>query len=396
MDSFAPPRHDPPAEVEVEFSERAFFLKAFQGIYLTFVLSQNSDLTAPALAVLRQVLQALLPGDREGGKVLILFQEVPTVTERLERFFLSLSSPVLRLNQVDPQRVPPALWHSAQQNQQPTLVAIGVQAATDHTFKEKTVALALMLRMSRLVWLDAAGGITDGNSQTMGFFNSARLSDTLGEGNCERAELLKLFQAVLAGGIKTISLCRLAELDQELFTYQGMGSFFSRRPYCQVRRLGLDDFEHTAAIMRKGEQEGFLLARSDEAIAQVLANSYGAFILENRLAGLCALETETYQTQRAGEIVSLYTLTRFQGVGVAGQLLNHVVRDAKRHGLLTLFACTRHPRVADFFLRCRFGRQRSHFRRVKTDQVPLAKWHSYDPDRKKQIICLLLNLGESL
>ncbi|MBF0161286.1 MAG: GNAT family N-acetyltransferase [Magnetococcales bacterium] len=399
--SFAHPRAAAPAEAEeVEFSERAFFLKAFQGICLTFVLSQSSDLTPPALALLQQVLQEVLPTPRsehrDNGRVLLLFHAVPAVTTRLQPLFSALSATVVQIDPVEPRHLPPALWQVSHQKQRPALVAIGVEATTPQAFAEKIGVLALLLRMSRLVWVDAAGGIPDGTGQTVTFLNSTRLADILRGGDGERIGLLKLFQTMLVGGVKAISLCRLTELDQELFTYQGMGSFFSRRPYCQVRRLGLDDFELAAALLRKGEQEGFLLPRSDGAVAQVLTHSYGAFILENRLAGICALETTAYQAEQAGEIVSLYTLTRFQGVGVGGQLLNHVVRDAKRRGLSSLFACTRHPRVADFFLRCRFGRQRNHFHRVGAEQVPAAKWHAYDPDRQRQIICLCLPLGEPL
>ncbi|MEO5339731.1 MAG: GNAT family N-acetyltransferase [Magnetococcus sp. MYC-9] len=378
----------------MEFSERAFFLKAFQGSCLTFVISRGSDLTPAALTVLLQVIREVVTGraDGEGGRVLLLFEDLPAVCQPLESLFLPLAPHLSRLRVSNPHHVPPALWQARERG---GLVAIGIQAETLQQFEENILAFALVLRMSRLVWLDGAGGITDGGGRTVGFLSRSRLSEKVREGRCGRHRLLQLFQSLLAGGITAISLCRVAELDQELFTYQGMGSFFSCRPYCRVRRLGLDDFEHAVALIRKGEQEGFLLPRSEEALAGLLAGSYGAFILEGRLAGLCALETVPYQTDRAGEIVSLYTLTRFQGAGIGGQLLGHMVHDAKRQGLRTLFACTRHERVADFFLHCRFGRHRLVFRRVDPDQVPQTKWQSYDPIRKKQILCLQLNLGES-
>ncbi|MBF0461949.1 MAG: GNAT family N-acetyltransferase [Magnetococcales bacterium] len=399
MDSFlAPSRDETPVVADVAFSERAFFLRAFQGICLTFVLAQNSDLDPSAVAVLQKVLQEVITqaGETggEGGKVLLLFQDTPAVASRLEPLLAALAPQVVRLCVEDPHRVPPVLWQSAPYRGRPPLVAMGVVAESLPPFEETVLTIGLVLRMSRLVWVDGAGGITDANGQLLGFFNSARLADRVREGQDTRTPLLAKFQALLAGGVKAISLCRLADLEQELFTYQGLGSFFSRHPYCRVRRLGLDDFEHTAAIIRRGEQEGFLLPRSEAAISEILAGSYGAFILEDRLAGICALETVAYRAAQAGEIVSLYLLTRFQGVGVGGQLLRHVVQDAQRQGLASLFACTRHERVAEFFLRCRFGRHRLAFQRVEADQVPREKWHAYDPERKKQIICLHINLGE--
>ncbi|MEO5349555.1 MAG: GNAT family N-acetyltransferase [Magnetococcus sp. YQC-3] len=388
-----------PTASDLEFSERPFFLEAFQGSCLTFVLSQSSGITPSALTAFRQLLQdlAITPWQRnkKGGKVLILFQDSQETFPHLQPFFASLAPHLFSVSGADGQQIPSILWHPNQQHDRPPVVAMGVVADTLSLFQEKILQVGLLLRMSRLLWVDAEGGIKDAHGRLIPFFSPPRLLERADENSCSRRPLLTLLHRLLLGGVKAISLCRFAELDQELFTYQGMGTFFSRQPYCRVRRLGLDDFAYMAAIIRKGEQEGFLLPRSEKALAHVLAGGYGAFILEDRLAGICALESAAYQAEGAGEIVSLYTLTRFQGSGVGGQLLNHVVQDAKRQGLQTLFACTRHERVAEFFARCRFGRQRQGFSRVEADRVPQVKWHTYDPERKKQIICLRLDLRKS-
>lgn len=394
------------SEINGAFSEKAFFLKAFQGIHLAFVISQGSDLTPHTLVVFQQVLQALTKQhttNGHGGKSLILFQDLPVVTQKLEPLFSSLASTLLRLRLDDafyfdkagPRRVPKVLWQPSKQTEQPHLVAVGLAADTLQKFEEKILDISLVLRMSRLVWVDAGGGMADATGQIMAFLNGSRLSDILRKDNVSsdpRWHLLKIFRLLLMGGVKAISFCRLADLDQELFTYQGCGSFFSQQPYCRVRRLGLDDFELAADIIRKGEQEGFLLARSEEAVSEVLAESYGAFILEGHLAGLCALKTAHYQSEKAGEIVSLYTLTRFQGTGVGVQLLRSLVRDAKRLGLRYLFACTQHEWVANFFTHSHFNHPWDGFHLVDTDQVPPKKWLGYDPNRKKQVICLRLDL----
>jgi N-acetylglutamate synthase-like GNAT family acetyltransferase len=54
---------------------------------------------------------------------------------------------------------------------------------------------------------------------------------------------------------------------------------------------------------------------------------------------------------------------------------------AARDGLAYLFSCTTSDRVEAFFLR-------HGFRRVSPDDVPKAKWESYDPARKERVRCL--------
>ena len=391
-----------------EFSERAFFLKAFQNIYLTFVLSQDSDMSESSLAVFRRVLLELTQQHKKangyGGKCLILFRDFLGVSKLLHPLFSSLAKTLHPLDfdhyffpgQGSVARIPHLLWQSSLQRGQPRLIVAGLKADTPQQFATKIRDIGVILRMSRLVWIDAKGGITDANGRLMAFSNNARLAERIRKeqqtGLDARWHLLEIFRSLLMAGVKAISLCRLADLDQELFTYQGCGSFFSQQPYCQVRQLGLDDFERAANLIRRGEQEGFLLPRTEQSIAEILAGSYGGFILEGHLAGLCALQTTNYQNDKAGEVVSLYTLTRFQRTGVGVQLLRALIRDAQRLGLRYLFACTRHERVAQFFLHARLNRHR--FLPTTPDQIPESKWHGYDPERKKQVFCVRLNVIE--
>ena len=390
-----------------EFSERSFFLRAFQNIYLTFVLSQASDITSHTLATFQQILLELgkqHATNGHGGRCLILFQDSPAFVQKLKPLFASMTTTLLHLQpedhffqeQAGSYRIPTILWQACMQSGQPSLMVAGVGAESLQTFEKKIIEISLILRMSRLVWVDGGGGITDTNGRLIAFFNGSRLSDIVRREKMltsdPKWQLLKNFRSLLIGGVKAISLCRLADLEQELFTYQGCGSFFSQQSYCHVRRLGLDDFERAVNIIRRGEQDGFLLSRSEKEVSEVLVSSYGAFILEGHLAGLCGLHTADYHAEKAGEIVALYTLTRFQGSGVGVQLLRYLVRDAKRLGLHYLFACTRHERVVNFFVHPRFNRHRNRFQRVGADQIPSRKWQGYDLKRKKQVVCLRLNL----
>ena len=80
----------------------------------------------------------------------------------------------------------------------------------------------------------------------------------------------------------------------------------------------------------------------------------------------------------AGEIACLYTLTRFLGEGVGAELVDHVLRRAKRTRLAQVFACTANGAAGRFFTRRGFSR-------VARGRVPARKWQGYDPRRLQRV-----------
>jgi amino-acid N-acetyltransferase len=70
----------------------------------------------------------------------------------------------------------------------------------------------------------------------------------------------------------------------------------------------------------------------------------------------------------------MYTLTRFQGEGVAAELVREVVAEARARHLKFVFACTSEERASRFFVRL-------GFRRVSARDVPASKWRGYDAGR---------------
>src|SRR4029077_14874379 len=121
---------------------------------------------------------------------------------------------------------------------------------------------------------------------------------------------------------------------------------FTEQRYANVRQISIDDFEEVEALIRRGQDEGFLLTRSEPEIASLLPSCFGYRVGDEHLAGVCALLTEPYRRERAGEITALYTLTRFQGEGVAAVLVREIVKEARARRLKYVFACTSEERVA--------------------------------------------------
>jgi amino-acid N-acetyltransferase len=93
-------------------------------------------------------------------------------------------------------------------------------------------------------------------------------------------------------------------------------------------------------------------------------------------AGFCALLS--YPEENAGEIVGLYTITRFQGEGIGGRLVAMMIAEGEQRGFSYLFAGTTQEGAQRLF-------ERHGFRRVAPEDVPAAKWQGYDPERKRQV-----------
>ena len=189
---------------------------------------------------------------------------------------------------------------------------------------------------------------------------------------------------MVTAGLPAVNLCSLSGLDADLFTFEGSGTFFARERYLDVRRLSLDEFDAADHLIQRGVDEGYLVARSGEEVDAVLASAFGAFIEDRHLAGVGALLPGG--EERSGEIAALYTLTRFLGEGVCGSLVGFACSQAADLGLSHVYACTTSERVGAFF-------ERNGFRAVGQEEIPEAKWQSYDSERRARVLCYRRELG---
>ncbi|MGI9018536.1 MAG: GNAT family N-acetyltransferase, partial [Euzebya sp.] len=184
-----------------------------------------------------------------------------------------------------------------------------------------------------------------------------------------------LVAQALRGGVATVNVCHPADLATELLTYAGAGTCYTLHDYCQVQRLGIDDYPQVAELIQRGVEEGYLKPRDPDAIARLIVNGYGARVGDHHVAGFVALLTEPYSPERLGELCALTTISRFAGEGIGEQLVQTMLQDAAATGLDGVFACTTAEPAARFF-------RRLGFVEVPQDQLPAAKWKDYDPVRR--------------
>ena len=384
--------------------EKSFYLEEFRGHTVCLAVSLHDCQADAGFEGLTAVLRELIAND---SRVLLLLG-VPTGTERratllgrlrrrLEAHLIdestgpwfpsvrgrrSLKESMLDLSGADWQHALSAqlvpIWTTLRSR--PLLVGlVEVEALT-----RAAERIAGRLRVHKLVFTERAGGIAAPTAGAISFMDETMLTTILNAGQAEwagvadRRPILGAILAALRQEVTTVNLCSLDELARELFTYEGSGTLFTREDYCHVQRLGIDDFDQVERLILRGQHEGFLKPRDETEIARILLNGFGATIGSRHLAGVCGLETDSYRRERAGEIVCLYTITRFKTEGVGHRLLDRVVLEAQSRGLRYVFACTTNDRAQEFF-------QRSGFRSVRRGAVPTSKWAGYDQRRSGEL-----------
>jgi len=349
------------------FSEREFYLREFRGRTMAIVVPP----IVGDLAAIEAVIDELLD-----DRVRILLLATRPIASRL-----GARGAVAEL--------PPGedaglgrLWRELQKLSLVTLVL------AENTFADEARAFLESARLFKVVWLDPGGGL-ELRGTRRAFLDAEELAAGLAPGGalCQdpRRALFETIRDLVARGVAAVNVCTAAGLGDELWSYSGSGTLFTRDGYLSVRRLGLDDFAAASDLLQRGVAEGYLAPRSDGEVDRILAQAFGAFVEDRDLAGIGALLRWPGAT---GEIASLYTLTRFVGEGVGGHLVKFAVAEGRRLGLDLVFACTTSERVGRFF-------EREGFAPVAPETLPPEKWETYDPARRGLVRCFARSTGEA-
>lgn len=344
------------------FSEKGFYLDEFHGRTLGFAVAA-ADLRAPA--PLLGVLAELATNDTRAVVV-------STEAGALQRALGAV--PVA----ADDARLAAAVWRAFSGRPWAGVVVRGVDG-----FAAEAFGVAIRLGLSKIVWVDPDGGLRRPDGTRISFVELDELRAIVrSAGGVPRIGLLREIERALDAGIAAVNLSTLEGLADELFTYAGSGTLLSRKRYVEVRPLGIDDYDAANDLIARGVAEGYLAPREREEVETVLVNGFGAFVEGVHLAGIGALLVQG----DAGEIVSLYTLTRYIGGGIGGHLIRFAVERAAQAGMRFVFACTTSDRVVAFF-------EAHGFRAVDQAEIPVAKWERYDPQRRERLRCLRRDLA---
>ena len=352
------------------FSEREFYLAEFRRRTIGIAWPETE---LPVREPLAEVVALLVAN---GSRVVIL-------SPREELVEIGSALPAIDFSETN---FAPLLWRRLRDRGHAGL------RISSQTFETDCAQAAQTLRLAKVVWVQSNPPVRrmdgDGRVSVVDLPHLERLlADGTGEGEGEpslriepgREGLLGAIRGMLDAGIPSVNVCAAEQLAEELFTYAGAGMFFTRDRYAEVRPLALDDFDPASDLIARGEADGYLVPRDAESRDAVLAHGLGVFIEGRYLAGIGAVLP--HPSENAGEIASLFALTRYVGEGVGSQIVRFAMDRASRDGLAYLFSCTTSDRVEAFFLR-------HGFRRVSPDDVPKAKWEDYDSERRSRVRCL--------
>jgi N-acetylglutamate synthase-like GNAT family acetyltransferase len=343
------------------FSERSFYLQEFRGRTLGIACPAGWLHDAPGIA---SVIHTLA---RNETRVIVLSSRRAALASVVGDRILPAATPHLET----------AVWRTLRQSSR-----LGILLGGRQPFAARCRDLALRLGFFKLIWIHPQGGMRDPTTgERLSFVHQDELRALLAHPrriSRERRALLREIDRLLSGGLAAVNVCTAAGLDEELFTYSGSGTLFTRKRYIHVRELGLDDFDAAYDLIDRGVRDGSLAPRKPAEVDRILANGFGAFVEGSHLAGIGALLP--YPESRAGEIASLYTLTRFLGEGVGDQLVRFALRLAREARMRWVFACTTQERVGAFF-------DRHGFDRVPSTELPERKWRGYDRRRRRRLLC---------
>jgi N-acetylglutamate synthase-like GNAT family acetyltransferase len=370
------------------FTEKTFYLEEFYGKSLLFALVPPSG---ERLSELNSLVRTLRELRRNQTRCIVLASTtaLPRLMRRMGRMTPHNEPPTfnpakgLRRRPYPPDSTVAQIWRGLRAG---SIVVAGAESGDADDFTVFAQELASRLRVFKLLFLERGGGLADSGGHRLPFVELRRIRRALtNEHSRTRRAILRATRRALADGVGSINLTSPREIYEELFSFLGTGTLFTQARYGQVRQISIDDFEEVEALVIRGQNEGYLLARSPDEIAALLPSCFGYRVGDEHLAGICSLLTEPYRREGAGEITALYTLTRFQGEGVAAELVREVLKEARARRLRYVFACTSEERAARFFSRLKF-------RKVAAEEVAPAKWRGYDAQRIARLSIFRLDL----
>lgn len=370
----------------LSFAEKEFYLDEFHEKTLLFALLAINWSAEVDVHAAFEVFETLLHNET---RVLLLLEarhseaeqrRVMALAKQLARMATPYASPIVFSVAATVEQLCMQMWEVLREAR----VCVGLwPSGAPVSIVQGAQRIAVCLRVYKLVYIDPPGGLAIGGTP-LSFLTAPGLHELLRAGSTEEGELgvprhlLEAIHGALENGVTSVSLCLLAGLGRELFTYEGCGTLFTQVDYCQVEKMGIDDFHEVEKLLQRAEQAGYLKPRTPPDMTRLLLHGYVARLGPATVApaGFCALLP--YPEDHSAEIAGLFTITRYQGEGVGGRLVDAMVHEGERQGLAYVFACTTQEGAQRLFTR-------HGFQRVAPDAVATAKWHGYDPERRQQV-----------
>ena len=239
------------------FSEQAFYLAEFRGRTLAIAGPADELREAAPLAALLTELAA-------NQTRVVLVSTEPGVLKELVR-----GDPI----DAGSARLEGEVWIALEHGQ-----CVAILSEDSGGFARACREISLRLGLTKLMWIDPDGGVRREDGSRISFVDLEALRSLLrlraDDEKPHRRMLLREVELALAAGVHAINLSSLEGLADELFTYAGSGTLFTREGYVVVRALGLDDYDAAADLIARGVSEGYLVARASEDVGRLPVHGF--------------------------------------------------------------------------------------------------------------------------
>ena len=342
-----------PPRPEQVLTEKAFYLEEFYGKSLLFALVPPVGQRISDFDSLVKTLRELRRNQTR-CVVIVSPSALPKVMRRLGKMAPPEAPPIfnptfgLRTRPYPPDSAVAKIWHALRAG---SIVVASTSTDDPEDLVVFAQELASRLRVFKLDPARSRRRIASMKTAS-GCHSSRRGAGARAQRRAVtrlRRKMVRLASDAIRDGVGTVNLVSPRWVYEELFSFTGLGTLFTPAEYGTVSPISIDDFEEVEALIMRAQDAGFLLPRSPGQIEGILPSCFGYHVGDEHLAGICSLLTDPYRRDRTGEITALYTLTRFQGEGVAAELIKAIIKEAKARKLKYVFACTSEERAARFF-----------------------------------------------
>jgi amino-acid N-acetyltransferase len=364
------------AVVDVDARDRAFFLEEFRRITIGVAVDSPGPDELDALTLVIDELVA------NRTRVIVIARDEPAAARIADRLGAEVTWPSPDDGSADrAARFVSRLWPPLLGQGVVVVPSVGVSGPAD------AADLAVALGLPKLV---LTGDVGRWAAELPSFVTLGELDGGLAalDGEPGGTATRRAIRTAVQGGVPSVNVCRLVDLDEELFTFDGAGTLCTARDFLEARPFVIDELPTVEDFVDRGVQQGYLRPRDRAEVGRLLATGVGVHVVgSGHLVGIGSLETAPYHEEQVGEIGALFAAGRFTGGGVGWRLVRALIDRAVDLRCRAVFACTVSPDAETLF-------ERNGFRRVDPSAVPPAKWIGYDAERRRHVRCFWRELDE--
>jgi hypothetical protein len=224
-------------------NEKAFYLEEFYGKALLFALIPPT--TSQRLSELDSLARALRELVRNHTRCILIAAEdvLPRVLRKMGRIAPRLEPPIfdptrgLRTRPYPPDSAVTQIWRMLRAGR---IAVAGVRTADSEDLTVFAQELASRLDVFKLVLVDRQGGLTEPDGQRDSFVQIRQINRLARRERSKlRRVILRAARRALEDGVNSVNLTAPRSVYEELFSFIGTGTLFTKAAYGSVKSIAL-------------------------------------------------------------------------------------------------------------------------------------------------------------